>query len=465
MDSAVRIDYVAEAVRLFRGTVMPPPHFRPGTSFKNGKLYVFSTTRIIVMAPWPEMRAWTKTRARPKWRPCRPFIRLWSPDLAQTYVHDRLRRWDGPWMPEGVREEDAPLPEDLADMELDEDTAEECERIAVRREQQEAREAVGRERFFSTIPRSLVSLVEAFPQRQWHLLSLLARCPGASDLLHSTPALAYALASNWVFHRPAVQRPLRAARALLQRKQRRIAGWLGFPETEAAIRVLRKLQPSACLSGLLLRLRDRMKDPATLRLLGHLPPLDAAGLLLVLRPETAGWVTPSLLEQAHVASQTLDCARHLAEILEMRRILNDPRPARRLTSITRLRILHDDLVERMNRAGLKMPEAAPFPAPPFPGNDALVPITTADELFAEGRHQDNCVGAYASRVRRGRCYIYRLLAPERATVEVVLRKSGWRLGEIEARENQPVCPETERQVQTWLESESAAQRAPSAVRD
>jgi len=368
-------------------------------------------------------------------------------------------------MPEGAREEDAPPPEDMADLELDEDTAEECERIALRRERQEARDAAGRERFFSTIPHPLVSLVKDFPQRQWHLLSMLARCPGARDLLVSTPALAYALASNWAFHRPAVQRPLRAARALLRHKQRRLAGWLGFPETEAAVRVLRKLQPSACLTGLLLRLRDRMHDPATLRLLGHLPPLDAAGLLLVLRPETAGWVTPSLLEQAHVASQTLDCARHLAEIIEMRRLLHDPSPARRLTSIIRLRMLHDDLVERMNRAGLQLPDAPPFPPPPFPGSGTFVPITTAEELFEEGRHQDNCVGAYASRVRHGRCYIYRLLAPERATVEIVLRKSGWRLGEIEARENQPVRPETERQVRAWLESESAAQRALSAVRD
>jgi len=41
----------------------------------------------------------------------------------------------------------------------------------------------------------------------------LPRCEGTFDLISSNPALAYCLASNWVFHQPKVARPLRSAEA------------------------------------------------------------------------------------------------------------------------------------------------------------------------------------------------------------------------------------------------------------
>ncbi|MCC7519612.1 MAG: PcfJ domain-containing protein [Verrucomicrobiae bacterium] len=450
MDSSAPTDFVAEAARLFGGTVMDRRRFRPGISSKNGKLYVFSASRIIVMAPWPEMRAWTKTKARPQWRPCRPFIRLGFHDLGDTYVHSKTRRWDTSWPDETTREEDIPPLDGLADEELDEDTRALCEEMQRKHEKQQARERSRLREYFSAIPPKVATLVAPFPERQWHLLSFLARCPGAEDLLVSNPALAYALASNWVYRRPAVQRPLRAARSLLRHKQRHIAEWLGFVGTEAAVRVLRKVQPDACQTGLLLRLRDRMQHPPIMKFLSHCPPMDAASLLMFLRPETTDWTSPSLLEQARAVSQTLTCARHLADIVEMRRLLGDARPARRLTRITQLRALHDSLVERMKRAGLRPTGAARLPPPPFPGSEHLIPLTTEEDLLEEGYRQSNCVGAYARRVRRGCSYIYRLLAPERATVEVVLRKAGWKLGEVEAAGNQSVAPETERVIIAWL---------------
>lgn len=464
MNSAARTDYVAEALRLFHGTIAEAPRYRPGINFKNGKLYVFSTTRIIVMAPWPEMRAWTKTKARPQWRACRPFIRLYLDDVGKSYIHTQMRRWDSSWFQAPLPEEEKPPPEAFTDEDLDEETHALCVEIWRKHERRQAQARNGLLAYFSTIPHQMVRLVAPFSERQWHLLSLLARCPGAKDLLVSNPALAYALASNWVFHRPAVQRPLRAARALLGKKQRTLAEWLGFPGTEAAVRVLRKIEPNACLMGALLRLRNRMQDPATLRQLSHFPPLDAASLGMFLHPSTAPWVTAPFLEQARAAEQTHDCAGDLADVIEMRQFLGVPQPPRRLTSIAQLRILHNDLVERMRRSRQHPTGGPPFPPPPIPGTENLVPITTANDLLEEGRFQHNCVGAYAGRIRRGHCYIYRLLAPERATVEIVLRKNGWRLGEVAARENQAVRLETRQQLKAWVDAFAAAQRPASTSR-
>jgi hypothetical protein len=449
MDSAAPTDFVAEATRLFRGTVIDRPRFRPGISYKNGKLYVFSTTRIIVMSPWPDLRAWTKTKARCQWRPCRPFLRLGLHDLGDTYVHSKTRRWDTSWPEETACEEDIP-PEAFADEELDEDTRALCDEMRRKQEKQQARERSGLQEYFSAIPPRVAKLVAPFPERQWHLLSLLARCPGAEDLLVSNPALAYALASNWVYHRPAVQRPLRAARSVLRHKQRLIVEWLGFDGTEAAVRVLRKVQPEACQTGLLLRLRDRMRHPSIMKFLSHCPPLDDMSLRLILYPEVLAWLTPTLLNHAWTAGQTREVGSKFCEVVEMRKLLEDKRPPHRFAHIQQLCSLHDDLVERMNRTGIQRYGEEAFPPPPFPGTEDLLPLTTAEALFEEGINQRNCVAAYASRVRRGRCYIYRVLAPERATLSLVLRKGAWLFGELAAHSNRGVSQDTELLVKAWL---------------
>ena len=93
--------------------------------------------------------------------------------------------------------------------------------------------------FLESVPADVAKSVSRFPQRQWHLVALAARCPGALDLMQSSPALAVCLASNWAFHRPAVPQPMRSARALIRRPQPEIAAWLMWvvpqaPPTRAA---------------------------------------------------------------------------------------------------------------------------------------------------------------------------------------------------------------------------------------
>ncbi len=110
--------------------------------------------------------------------------------------------------------------------------------------------------FLTPIPEDVVAAVAPYSSRHWHLLNLIARCPGALDLVRATPALAFALASLWAFRNPAPRQPLRAARALLRKRQPEIAAWLGFPSDRSTMRVLRKISPAECSIPNLLHLRD-----------------------------------------------------------------------------------------------------------------------------------------------------------------------------------------------------------------
>ena len=72
-------------------------------------------------------------------------------------------------------------------------------------------------------------------------------------------------------------------------------------------------------------------------------------------------------------------------------------------------------------------------------------------LLKEGQQQHNCVGGYIERVRSGRCYIYRVLQPERATLSIIKEASGeWDVGELLSSCNKKVRPRTETAVNDWL---------------
>ena len=68
------------------------------------------------------------------------------------------------------------------------------------------------------VARRLSKVRSRLGREVWQQVEALIRCgESALDLVRSNPALAYLVASNWVFHQPAVRQPLRSARALLRK--------------------------------------------------------------------------------------------------------------------------------------------------------------------------------------------------------------------------------------------------------
>lgn len=421
-----------------------PKEFRWGSHFKNGKLYVFDKRSVLVARPWPELRAWRLTTSRRVWQPVRPEINVGA---ASVYNHGTPRcdypptEWvqDDPLPPEDARPAAEATPEDKS--------------LTAWVERKLETNRLACEQFFAPMPEPVRRQLHPFTTRQWHLAVLLARCPGAEDLLHSTPALAFVLASNWAFHRPAVRQPIRAARSWVRRPQRELAGWLGFPATEASVRLLRKIPPAACHVTSLLYLRTAMRDPETRERLSHKRQLDATTLRLmsderVRRRVSSGFVT-ALAAAAPDVGTISQHVHTLRDILEMETLL----PAAsvpRFTSVQQLIQHHDALAARLNREGVSGWGNVQFPPPPLPGTEEIVPLLSPDALLAEGREQANCVASYARRVARGGQFIYRVLAPERATLLVVRGRDGWEMGQLAGPRNKPVTAATRHAIERWL---------------
>ncbi|MBN1556934.1 MAG: hypothetical protein JW951_02165 [Lentisphaerae bacterium] len=367
--------------------------------------------------------------------------------------------------------------------------------------------------FRETVPEETARLTERFGSHQWSLMWLAERYPPAADLARSNPVLAYCLANNDAFL-PGLTRPvIRAAVEQAAGRQRMILAWLGFPGTEAMVKLFRKIPPEIVSPETLRMLRETVNaDSAVPRLLGHRERIGAGVLQLVIDRKLIPYVTPALLqdvagrEEEQARAPTAD--RLLDVLLQANCMAERPR-VRPFRSVRKVQETHDRVAalflreqrrpggrrrrdpapdpaemaalepperpfrqrprqggrdREAARAPVRAPRRAPparpapvrrvrrsFPPPPVAGTPDIVPITDLKSLRQEGRTQNNCIASYESLIRERGYYVYRVLKPERATLSVYRGPGGgWYLGELRAARNRAVSNETAAKVQRWL---------------
>jgi hypothetical protein len=398
-------------------------HFQQGAwgvACKNGKFYEFTDRHVLVMKGWPDPRAWFKRRSH-SWRPTRK--------LADA-IFSRRDFVEGTNVPEKPGQPFV-LPDGqlaLPGLSYEESLA----RIKYSY-------YVARSGFMELTHADVRQELQRYSDRRWHMLNLFARCPGSIDLSRSNPALAYALASNWVFHKPAVQQSMRAARTWVWKKQKAILEWLGFPGTESVRKTLAKIPANALNIEMLLYLRTAIVNPVCAKLLCHLPRLGHETVMIASNRNMMQHVTPKLLEDvlanehkivAPTGREKESRKVHyelLSDTLRMANIVDWEKCPTTFCSLKRARSIHDELASKMGLARLKKRFIIPdrFDDPPFCGTEHIVPLTTPEEVCREGQLQKNCVAAYLPHISNGDEYIYRVDQPVRGTLAIVYRAGTW----------------------------------------
>lgn len=385
--------------------------------------------------------------------------------------------------------------------------------------------------FRPEVPAAVAELAERFGSCQWPLMLLAAECPAGLDLARSNPVLAYALANNEHFRAtPADAAAFQAVR-YCHRKQRQILKWLGFPDSEAMVRVVRKIPATVAYPSLLRMLRSAVIDPDTLKRMGHLPVINRGIVFLLSDRTLRGLATPALLHEISTAENELDQAPIADLMMDIHLMATEIQATDKLRPFAsrrrvrecydQLYTVHDDALEHIRledermeqvriaraeerrriqrvqeeqrkkaarvratqrqqaqqaqqerdrlqaeewerqerrRAVERMEKArrlrfAPFPPPPIPGTKEIVPLTCSHALMDEGRAQQNCLGnndEYADRVRNGTLYIYRVLAPQRATLAIARSGGSWRVSELKCRRNYLASGSTWDHIHAWL---------------
>jgi len=401
--------------------------FDPGNAFRNEKMYRFTRESVTVVRAWPPA-AWEK-RNNEAWRHVRPDL-----DLKDVQAYARLlsRRITKPKRPDADPYGQYWLP-------FNRPTP-----------AQYALGAAEAARWLRAIPQPARATVARFPDRQFHVLSLVARCPGALELAQTCPALAFALASSWVL-RPPVQRPLRSARALLKRPRRKAAAWLGYPDSRAAVRVLSRV-PIRCINlDMLERLQTVMASPAAWPLLPHIKYVNGSVVRILGHPGFAAWVSPRLLSEVGLVENDFGALARQVSLAARRlghpEVEAPPQPLAHLVQVRRL-------TKELEEDGYACLTHSEFPSPPVPPAPGITPLSSVAALVQEGKIMQHCVATYVTEVLSGACYIYSLDSPTRCTVELRRRRGRWRLAQIKALSNAAPGLEAVVTVQRWLASAS-----------
>lgn len=430
---------------------------------ERGKLYLFSPTEgILVVRPWPVLKAWRKTPKR-GFRQVRADIALGDP----PHILPAVRRSEPPSNPD-LPPSEAELRELLAEWPAgDADTQEDQPRMirgyafAKRwHAESELRHRLVARAFAETFPADLRKTLARFGSRQWHLAKL-AQLDGGLELIQSNPGLAFCLASSWVFK--CTTHPWRTVRRLLRLKRRAAAAWLGFPATESAVRLLAKVAPEACYAPLLLNLRRTLNGglaPELIKTLRFLPVLNADTLTLINSRTMLPMLTPALLRDVAKRSVDPGCTGEwrdlMIDVQRMARLLPETPPPGPLRSLAAYRRYHDALACRYNERVANetqdpLDDGSPLPPPPFSGTSEIIPLSAPQEVHQEGLEQKSCVATYLEKVRSGHAYLYRVLAPQRATAEIAAQQPGcWRLVQLAGYKNHPVSKATWEAVEGWL---------------
>lgn len=117
--------------------------------------------------------------------------------------------------------------------------------------------------------RKITKWISHYPCEHRRALSnFVAGYAQAADLLETNPPLAVciAVAETW----DSLHGSRLGVNELIAQRRRQICAALGFPGTEAVVRILSKVTPEACNIALLMRMRRRLNNEHLLKILAHI---------------------------------------------------------------------------------------------------------------------------------------------------------------------------------------------------
>lgn len=116
----------------------------------------------------------------------------------------------------------------------------------------------------------------------------------------------------------------------------------------------------------------------------------------------------------------------------------------------RLKIIHDNWVELLNERANLLADDEELPSVPISGNDHIIPIRSANELIQEGINMKHCLATYLDKVMDGKSFIYKVVFPERATLELRKKQNKYFVAQLKRERNAEPSDATWELVNNWL---------------
>lgn len=311
----------------------------------------------------------------------------------------------------------------------------------------------------------MFAAVRPFRWRQLVLLRMVLQCPETLQLLKSSPVLGWLLADKIAKKEISIEEGC----AWVFKKRKLILRFVGGPETESGVKFVAKIRTSKFTEYEFGQARYVIENMESFAGFKAMPVIPLSTIFDLKKDvELIHWLS-SLNE---VVGKNLLADMGRAARIRIHGLWEDtknigqtlaiPNPVNRMTglrSIAGLEKLHDEWSKKLNAINAKIQIAdfkkrygtTEFPMPLLEGCKDVEPIMTFEELLAEGHEMRHCVASYSDWVMRGEHSIYRVLAPERATVDVVNENGKCFVRQIKLKCNGEPSPETCEMVKKWIE--------------
>lgn len=396
-------------------------------AFRDGSIYIADDRGQIHVKVWPNPAAHTMLWHN-KWKPYSPEFRLVSPERkARKECSDQML-FD--------------IATDLKPANIPFSPRNKNRAFAALR---------------STLPPEVAEVVQVFRSHQWNIIRFaFFQERLALDLLQSNPALAFILANHKGYSQMiSIPEQKDKAQAIACLKQKELLKRLKYPGTKAMVNLTKKLRPESVTPDNLEALRVNLTDKTIAEHLSRMDIINAGVMGILGNAKVAGTYDHRLLREVATVKKENYYPFTMHTIEEVCYMCKNTRPRQHVpvfSSLKRLEEFHDEVSAAFVRVSAHKLRYCKIPKPPIPGTDTILPLNTALKIQKEGEHQHNCVGSYAPRVAQGGLYLYKVTAPERATLEIVRDAGGtWRMGELRRERNQDVRHDTVRAVEEWIE--------------
>lgn len=315
-----------------------------------------------------------------------------------------------------------------------------------------------REELLGPIPPHILQTIRRYPSEHFRLLQFLARHPSARELMDSNPPLGFMAVTHQRWRADPAPVPADVVEDVISWKRRDILAWLGFSNTtESLVRIMGKVAVQACRPVLLAALRQAVSNPETLRRLAHLSRINLGVATIIVSSRMLDRVTNKFLQDLAVDPAEEEEPRSAVELEVCLRLASESRWPRRVVVFDKpihVRKTLWSLAAQLSPEDIETFNIA-LPPPPIPDMATIQALRTPEAVAEEADEQFNCVRSLLPRIAAGHLYLYRVLAPERATLSVRVSGSRCQFDQVECAFNTPAGEDTIRHVEEWISRASS----------
>ena len=298
-----------------------------------------------------------------------------------------------------------------------------------------------------SFPTDVLLALEAMPSHKARLAEYASKSRSIKDLLLSNPILLWGLCEYGFLN----DITLDEIEALTRLKQRELARHLRLEGTQQQVRLLKRMSGVSRTKDELRSYIRLLKHQEVSNYLSHAQgELGQELKLLTKHPWLAGCPARALIP-------LLSEQEHWIIFRDILRMLDNISALQQCASINALNRLHDHLVvdlnQRRGRELIRDERGQPksLPRPPIPAGENIEPVDSQMDLIQEGKEMHHCIASHLRSVVDGKFAVYRMMAPERLTIEVLVMGDGQCfLKEVRGKYNKLPSQQSMEIVERWF---------------